>query len=177
MIPVSHRPSASLDETRPIQTQNSFTHSKTREKDKQKQNRKRVDSLTGSTVILQDRKTIVLPRKADNTSPALTAKLLIVKVMEFTSQTLRSGVVVSSDDAPTGSALLFLRGAPAVIRDLVQPASVPDNFSEVGPPRWGLAGPPSNPPAFQAMHLPPASLSAVLANAANRSCNCLQAAP
>lgn len=83
---------------------------------------------------MQDRKTVVLPRQADSTSPALMAKLSIVKVMEFTSQTLRSGVVVFSNDAPKGSALLFLRGAPAVIRDLVQPASVPANFNEVGVP-------------------------------------------
>lgn len=80
---------------------------------------------------MQDRETVVLPRHPDHTSTALLAKLSIVKVMEFTSQTLRSGVVVWSDDGPKGSALLFLRGAPAMIRDLVQPASVPANFNQV----------------------------------------------
>ena len=58
--------------------------------------------------------------------------------MEFTSQTLRSGVVVWCDDAPKGSALLFLRGAPAVIRDLVQPASVPPDFNQVSSPLAGV---------------------------------------
>ena len=80
---------------------------------------------------MQDRETVVMPRRADHISSALRVRLSIVKVMEFTSQTLRSGVVVFSDDAPEGSALLFLRGAPAIIRGLVQAASVPRNFNEV----------------------------------------------
>ena len=80
---------------------------------------------------MQDRETVVLPRQADQISSASLAKLSILKVMEFTSKTLRSGVVVWSDDAPKGAALLFLRGAPAMIRDLVQPASVPGNFNQV----------------------------------------------
>ena len=73
----------------------------------------------------------MLPRKPDHMSDALLAKLSIAKVMEFTSQTLRSGVVVWADDGPKGSALLFLRGAPAVIRDLVQPSTVPPDFNQV----------------------------------------------
>ena len=78
-----------------------------------------------------DRETVVLPRKPDQISRASLAKLSIMKVMEFTPQTLRSGVVVRSNDGPKGSALLFLRGAPAVIRNLVQSASVPANFNQV----------------------------------------------
>ncbi|DBA71773.1 TPA: hypothetical protein ACH3X2_011039 [Trebouxia sp. C0005] len=57
-----------------------------------------------------DREHVVLPRQPDHTSEALLAKLSIAKVMDFTLQTLRSGVVVWSDDGPRGSALLFLRG-------------------------------------------------------------------
>ncbi|KAL0048212.1 hypothetical protein WJX82_010068 [Trebouxia sp. C0006] len=78
-----------------------------------------------------DREHVVLPRQPDHTSEALLAKLSIAKVMDFTSQTLRSGVVVWSDDGPRGSALLFLRGAPAVIRDMVQPNTVPQDFNQV----------------------------------------------
>lgn len=74
---------------------------------------------------------MVLPRQPNHTSTALVAKLSIAKVMEFTSQTLRSGVVAWADDGPPGSALLFLRGAPAVIRNMVQPASVPQDFNQV----------------------------------------------
>ncbi len=73
----------------------------------------------------------MLPRQPDQTSEALLAKLSIAKVMDFTSQTLRSGAVVWSDDGPRGSALLFLRGAPAVIRDMVQPSTVPQDFNQV----------------------------------------------
>ncbi|DBA94075.1 TPA: hypothetical protein ACH3X1_001723 [Trebouxia sp. C0004] len=78
-----------------------------------------------------DREHVVLPRQPDHTSEALLAKLSIAKVMDFTSQTLRSGVVVWSDDGPRGSALLFLKGAPAMIRDLVQPNTVPQDFNQV----------------------------------------------
>ena len=80
---------------------------------------------------VQDREHVVLPRQPDHTSEALLAKLSIAKVMDFTSQTLRSGVVVWSDDSPRGSALLFLRGAPAVIRGMVQPNTVPPDFNQV----------------------------------------------
>ena len=82
-------------------------------------------------MCVQDREHVVLPRQPDHTSEALLAKLSIAKAMEFTSQTLRSGVVVWSDDGPRGSALLFLRGAPAVIRDMVQPNTVPSDFNQV----------------------------------------------
>lgn len=44
---------------------------------------------------------------------------------------LLAGVVVMCEDAPRGSALLFLRGAPAVIRSLVNPATIPDDFDNV----------------------------------------------
>ena len=82
-------------------------------------------------MCVQDREHVVLPRQPDHTSEALLAKLSIAKAMEFTSQTLRSGVVVWSDDGPRGSALLFLRGAPAVIRAMVPPNTVPSDFNHV----------------------------------------------
>ena len=80
---------------------------------------------------MQDREHVVLPRRPDQTSANFSARLTIAKVMEFTSQTLRSGVVVFADDTPKDTALIFLRGAPTVIRDLVQPSSVPENFQQV----------------------------------------------
>ncbi|DBA94899.1 TPA: hypothetical protein ACH3X1_002432 [Trebouxia sp. C0004] len=78
-----------------------------------------------------DRQTVVLPRRPNARSASSTATLSIVKVLEFSSETLRSGAVVLSEDAPHGSALLFLRGAPAVIKTLVDPATVPANFDQV----------------------------------------------
>ncbi len=82
-------------------------------------------------IIMQERDVIVLPRKPDHVSKSWTAKLTITKTLEFSSQTLRSGVVVMADDALPGSALLFIRGAPGIIKDLVQPSSVPADFEQV----------------------------------------------
>ncbi|DBA98830.1 TPA: hypothetical protein ACH3X1_014592 [Trebouxia sp. C0004] len=78
-----------------------------------------------------DRDVIVLPRKPDHVSNSRTAKLTITKTLDFSSQTLRSGVVVLADDALPGSALLFIRGAPGIIKDLVQPSSVPADFDQI----------------------------------------------
>ena len=82
-------------------------------------------------MIMQERDVIVLPRKPDHVSNSRVAKLTITKTLEFSSQTLRSGVVVTADDALPGSALLFIRGAPGIIKDLVQPSSVPADFEQV----------------------------------------------
>ena len=80
---------------------------------------------------MQDRESITLPRQADMRSSATTVKLDIVKVLEFSSQTLRSGVVVMSTDAPHNAGVLFLRGAPAVIKSLVDSDTVPADFDQV----------------------------------------------
>ena len=80
---------------------------------------------------MQDRETVVLPRKPDKRSASRQAKVSILRVLEFDPETLKSGTVVLSDDASSGSALLFVRGAPSVIQDLVQPASVPNDFNQV----------------------------------------------
>ena len=81
--------------------------------------------------LVKDRKSVVAPRKPDAASASRMVELSTVRVLEFSSETLRSGVVVLSSDAPQGSALLFLRGAPAVIKTLVEPASVPRDFDQV----------------------------------------------
>lgn len=74
---------------------------------------------------------MVLPRRPNSLSENKLATLKILHVMEFDSQTLKSGVVILSDDAPRGGALLFVRGAPGAIKALVRPASVPTDFDEV----------------------------------------------
>lgn len=88
-------------------------------------------AVTNCHTHMQDRQTVVLPRRPNARSASTTAKLSILKALEFSSQTLRSGAVVLSEDAPYGAALLFLRGAPAVIKSLVDPATVPANFDQV----------------------------------------------
>ena len=89
---------------------------------------------------MQDRETVVLPRRPDAASALNMATLSIHMVLEFKSETLRSGAVVMSDDAPAGSALLFLRGAPAVIASLVDPASIPADFEQVKSAKWADGG-------------------------------------
>lgn len=81
----------------------------------------------------QDRETVVLPRTPDTISPARMVRLSLVRVLEFSSHSLRSGAVVIPSDVSDGSGLLFLRGAPVVIRSLVRQESVPPDFDKVGP--------------------------------------------
>ena len=73
----------------------------------------------------------MLPRRADAASASRLAKLSVKRVLEFSSDTLRSGVVVSSSDAPHTSALLFLKGAPAAVKSLVDASSLPSDFDQV----------------------------------------------
>jgi magnesium-transporting ATPase (P-type) len=75
---------------------------------------------------------VVLPKQPSRSHPTISmAELSIVRVLEFSSNSLRSGVVVLSKGMPRGSALLFLKGAPIVISQLVQSDSVPANFDQV----------------------------------------------
>ncbi|KAL0053576.1 hypothetical protein WJX82_007835 [Trebouxia sp. C0006] len=80
-----------------------------------------------------DRATVILPRQPTRSHPSSSqAELSILRVLEFSSNSLRSGVVVVvSKGMPRGSALLFLKGAPSIIRQLVQSASVPSDFDQV----------------------------------------------
>ncbi len=86
-----------------------------------------------TSVCLQDRNTTVLPSTAaeHHHLKASKTRLSLLRVFSFESRTLRSGVVVQSDQGPPGTAMLFLKGAPDVIRHMVQPASVPPDFQQV----------------------------------------------
>lgn len=87
---------------------------------------------------MQDRESVVLPCRPDPVSRATVATLSVLRVLEFKTETLRSGAVVLSSDAPAGSALLFLKGAPGVIAELVDHASIPEDFSQVCESPWWL---------------------------------------
>lgn len=80
---------------------------------------------------MQDRETVVLPRRPDAASASNLAQLTILRALEFKSDTLRSGAVVLCNDTSDDSALLFLRGAPAVIASLVEFASIPEDYDQV----------------------------------------------
>lgn len=73
---------------------------------------------------------MVLPLKADSSSQAHLVTLNILKVLPFNVQTLKSGVVVKAKHGPDAG-LLFVRGAAGVIKSMVQPGSVPQDFDKV----------------------------------------------
>ena len=75
---------------------------------------------------------MVLPHKASRKQDvSCLIKLHIVKRFEFTSQTMKSGALVVPEDAPEGTALLLVKGAPAVIKHMARPSSVPVSFDKV----------------------------------------------
>ena len=59
----------------------------------------------------------------------------MLRVFEFNSQILKSGVVVSSDDSQSSTGLLFVKGAHTAIKALIPPTALPPDFDEVAPPR------------------------------------------
>lgn len=81
--------------------------------------------------LLQDRTTIVLPGRAYGPSKPHNIKLSPLRLFNFQSHTMRSGAVVLSDRWPPGTALLFLKGAPDVIKGMVEAGSVPPDFQQV----------------------------------------------
>ncbi|KAL0049927.1 hypothetical protein WJX82_000871 [Trebouxia sp. C0006] len=78
-----------------------------------------------------DRESVALPRKPDQHSGSRQAELHILRVLEFNPENLKCGAVALSNDAPLGAALFFVKGPPLVIKELVQPSTVPHDFDEV----------------------------------------------
>jgi len=74
---------------------------------------------------------VALPRKPDQHSGSRQAELHILRVLEFNPENLKCGAVALSNDAPLGAALFFVKGPPLVIKELVQPSTVPHDFDEV----------------------------------------------
>lgn len=87
--------------------------------------------MAKAAALLQERDKVIVPRKPSRHCTKPTATLHILRTLEFSSQTLRSGVVAHASDGLPGVARLFIRGAPAVIADLVQPSSLPADFDQV----------------------------------------------
>ena len=73
---------------------------------------------------------MALPCQPDRQHEASMAHLSIQQVLQFDSHSLKSGVVVTSDETPAGWALLFIKDAPKAVRDTVEAASVPSNFDQ-----------------------------------------------
>ncbi len=74
---------------------------------------------------------MALPRKPNQHSRSRQAELRILRVLDFNPETLKCGSVALSNDAPPGAALFFVKGPPLVIKELVQPSTVPQDFDQV----------------------------------------------
>lgn len=81
---------------------------------------------------MQGQNTVVLPHKASRKQDvSCPIKLNVIKRFEFTSQTMKSGAVVVPEDAPEGTALLLVKGAPNVIKHMARAGNIPDNYDGV----------------------------------------------
>ena len=72
-----------------------------------------------------------LPLRREPGQPASLTKLQVLKRFEFEARLMRSGVVARDERSPLGTALLFVRGAPARIEQLVKGGILPSDFHEV----------------------------------------------
>lgn len=82
--------------------------------------------------VVQGQNTVVLPNKASRKQDvSCPIKLNVIKRFEFTSQTMKSGALVVPEDAPEGTALLLVKGAPNVIRHMARAGNIPDNYDRV----------------------------------------------
>lgn len=89
---------------------------------------------------LQEHNTVVLPHKTSRKQDvSCLLKLRIIKRFEFTSHAMKSGAVVVPEDAPEGTALLLVKGAPNVVKQMARAGSVPENFDRVWPTSIALS--------------------------------------
>ena len=84
-------------------------------------------------LCVQGRDTIVLPRRPDHASQARVAKLQLLRAFQFNSQSLKSGMLVTSDDTGASRGLLFVKGAHTAIKSLLPQAALPADFDQVVP--------------------------------------------
>ena len=80
---------------------------------------------------LQDRNQIALPLQTGPRKAYRTAHLHILKRFEFEAPLLRSGVLVVDDDGEVDTALVFIRGAPVVVEQLIKNSSTPADYRQV----------------------------------------------
>ena len=83
-----------------------------------------------SNCDVQGRTIVTLPLRRGRQKSAHISTLTIVKRFEFQSHLLRSGVAVI-DSARPNDILLFIRGAPSSIEQVIGHANVPLDFHQV----------------------------------------------
>ena len=74
---------------------------------------------------------MALPVYRGKHKSAHTTTLSILRRFEFESSLMRSGVVCTDSGGPPGSALLFVRGAPSTVEQLVGTGRIPADFRQV----------------------------------------------
>lgn len=83
---------------------------------------------------MQERDVIALPLRppnADARQPAVPRTLQVLKRFNFEPALMRSGVLVADNAVSKGSALLFVKGAPARVKSLLRADSLPSDFQQV----------------------------------------------
>ena len=80
---------------------------------------------------MQERNTVALPLYKGFHKSARTVTLSILRRFEFESSLMRSGAVCTDSAGPPDSALLFVRGAPSMVEQLVGTGRIPADFRQV----------------------------------------------
>ena len=83
-------------------------------------------------MMWQERNLLSLPLRLQSDRPASLTKLQVLKRFEFEAQLMRSGVVAVDLEEDSNMALLFVRGAPARIEQLLQGGGLPTDYHQVG---------------------------------------------
>lgn len=74
---------------------------------------------------------VSLPLRPKSGQPASPTKLQVLKRFEFESRLMRSGVVAMDSSGRHAKTLLFVRGAPAQIEQLIRGGVLPPDYQKV----------------------------------------------
>lgn len=74
---------------------------------------------------------VSLPLRLKWDRPASLTKLQVLKRFEFESRLMRSGVVAVDSEEDPNTALLFVRGAPAKVEELIRGGVLPADYHQV----------------------------------------------
>lgn len=80
---------------------------------------------------MQGRNLVSLPLKLDGERLACATTLTVLKRFEFESQLLRSGVLAVDSAGSSDETVVFVRGAPSCIEQLMGKDKVPPNYCQV----------------------------------------------
>ena len=87
--------------------------------------------LTAFTMTVQERNVVSLPLRPKSGGPASSTKLQVLKRFEFESRLMRSGVVATDSSGRHTKTLLFVRGAPAQIEQMIRGGVLPPDYQKV----------------------------------------------